>query len=152
MICAVCKSPMIVVEYKQIELDHCPQCHGVWFDAGEMELFMASLDVAGPDQFVSELVNAPEARTQEKKRKCPICAHHMKKVVAGEGTGTLVDVCPGGDGLWFDGGEVGQLMQQLPAAPAGRPPQAISAFFKEVFQADEATGSAISNNQPEVNR
>jgi len=38
MICPVCKSDMIDVEYHQIELDYCTNCHGVWFDAEELGL------------------------------------------------------------------------------------------------------------------
>ena len=40
MICPVCKKDMFVVEYKQIELDYCHTCKGVWFDAGELELLL----------------------------------------------------------------------------------------------------------------
>ena len=38
MKCPVCKNMMIVVEHEHIELDYCPDCAGVWFDAGELDL------------------------------------------------------------------------------------------------------------------
>ena len=120
MICPTCKGPMIVVEHKKIELDYCPKCHGVWFDSGELELFLDSLNVENRDQFISGILSAPEAKTLEKKRRCPICARRMRKVVVGEKPSILIDVCRRADGLWFDGGEVGQLIKQLAEKPSGK--------------------------------
>jgi Zn-finger nucleic acid-binding protein len=143
MICPACKSPMIVVEHKQIELDHCPECHGVWFDSGELELFLAPLNLENREQFASNMLNATEAKTSEKKRRCPICAQRMKKVVVGEKPSVLIDVCRKADGLWFDGGEVGQLIKQLPEKLSGKPRsyEQVSAFLGEVFKADETIGA-----------
>ena len=139
MICPTCKNPMIVVEHKKIELDYCPECHGVWFDSRELELFLGSLNLANRDQFVSNILNAPEAKTVEKKRRCPLCAKRMKKVLVGEKPGILIDACPTSDGLWFDGGEVGELIKQLPDKPREKPlsHNHVSAFLREVFQERE---------------
>jgi len=126
-----------VVEYKQIELDYCPACHGAWFDSGELELFLDSLNLEKRDRFVAKILNAAEAKTAEKKRRCPICAQGMKKVHIGGKPNILIDVCPGSDGLWFDGGEIGELMKQLPGKPAKKAGsrQQVEDFLKEVFQA-----------------
>jgi Zn-finger nucleic acid-binding protein len=139
MICPTCKSQMIVVEHQKIELDYCPECHGVWFDSGELELLLDSLNLENRGQFVSNLLNAPEAKTPEKKRRCPICAQRMKKTAVGEKPGILIDVCRNSDGLWFDGGEVGQLVKQLSEKLSGKPSShyQVKAFLKEVFQAQE---------------
>ncbi len=136
MICPTCKSQMIVVEHKKIELDYCPECHGVWFDSGELELLLDSLNLENRGQFVSNMLNASEAKTPEKKRKCPICAQRMKKAAVGEKPSILVDVCRNSDGLWFDGNEVGQLIKQLPEKPSGKPAShyQVEAFLKEVFK------------------
>ena len=37
MNCPACRSPLISVEYLQVEADHCADCGGVWLDAGELE-------------------------------------------------------------------------------------------------------------------
>jgi hypothetical protein len=130
---------MIVVEHKKIELDYCPECYGVWFDSGELELFLDSLNLENRDQFISNLLNATETKTAEKKRRCPICAQRMKKTIVGEKPGILIDVCRRLDGLWFDGGEVGQLLEQLPEELSGKPPShhQVSAFLREVFKKRE---------------
>jgi Zn-finger nucleic acid-binding protein len=130
---------MIVVEHKKIELDYCPKCYGVWFDSGELELFLDSLNLESRDQFFSNMLNAPEAKTPEKKRRCPICAQRMKKVLVGKKPNILVDVCQRSDGLWFDGGEVGELIKQLPGKTAKKPGShhQVGAFLREVFKERE---------------
>jgi len=40
MRCPVCDVPTYVVEYEKIELDLCPDCRGMWFDHGELELLI----------------------------------------------------------------------------------------------------------------
>ncbi len=44
MDCPVCKEPMIVLEYADVEVDFCVACEGVWLDAGELELLFGSAD------------------------------------------------------------------------------------------------------------
>ena len=140
MICPACKSSMIVVEHKKIELDYCPRCYGVWFDSGELELFLDSHSLENRDQFISNLLNAPEGKTPEKKRRCPICAQRMKKTIVGEKPSMLIDICRRSDGMWFDGGEIGQLIKQFPEkkpSEKSRSHHQVSAFLREVFKERE---------------
>ena len=109
MKCPACGSVMVVVEHKRIELDYCAKCHGVWFDAGEMELLLGSIGVQSVKQFSVEMAQKPETQTTEKKRKCPICNGRLTKQLFGAQPETLVDICPRGHGLWLDGGELEQL-------------------------------------------
>ena len=139
MICPVCKYDMIVVEYHNIELDYCTACKGVWFDSGELELILKS---HGPEEvklFLDNILDSPEATSSEKKRKCPICGHKMKKTTLGEKPKTLIDLCSKEHGVWFDGGEVTQLIRHL----AGEHPpkrdarEQVISFLEEVFEAPE---------------
>lgn len=113
MKCPVCKNLMIVVEYEKIELDHCVNCGGVWFDSGELELFMEAEKLDSSAFSPDGLLAAPEAETSEKKRKCPTCGRKMKKTLLGQEPKVLIDACIKGDGLWFDHGEVERLVRQL---------------------------------------
>jgi Zn-finger nucleic acid-binding protein len=142
MICPVCKYPMIVVEYHNIELDYCNSCKGVWFDSGELELLLKSQGLEEPKAFFDGILNSQEAASSEKNRKCPICDRKMKKTTIGGQPEILIDVCRDKHGLWFDGGEVTQLLRHL----AGEHPpkrdskgQVIS-FLEEVFEAPKQTG------------
>jgi hypothetical protein len=112
---------MIVVEHEKIELDYCVNCAGVWFDAGELELFLESMNLEKNSLSPQNLLSSPEARTSEKKRKCPICGKKMKKTTIGQEPKVLIDACTKGDGLWFDGGEVEQLVKQLTGKSTQRP-------------------------------
>ena len=139
MICPVCKSDMIVVEYNDIELDYCDQCRGVWFDAGELELILQKLELESEHILFTNMLQSPPAVTSEKLRKCPICSRKMRKANLGGQPELLVDLCIREDGIWFDGGEVAQLIQQLARGQAGGdgPQQKLMNFIGEVFQAQE---------------
>ena len=54
-----------------------------------------------------------KAQTREAVRKCPICDRKMEKVAVGEGAPALmIDRCARGDGLWFDKGELGNIIDR----------------------------------------
>ena len=134
MICPVCRQSMLDIEYNNIELDYCEKCKGVWFDAGELEVLLES---EKPDIFIREMLEKGEVRCVEDKRKCPLCAQKMKKSTLGQEPEVLVDVCPRAEGIWLDGGEVGQLRKQLGKQPkAGPGAQKVVAFIEEVFKAE----------------
>lgn len=139
MICPICKESMIVVEHERIELDYCSECHGVWFDTGELELMLKSLGLFASDLNMDNVMRLPEKDVPEKKRKCPLCHKKMKKVTIGNDPEVLIDACPDADGLWFDGGEVAQIIRQLVAAsPAQGDSQGrIIDFLRETFRAVE---------------
>jgi len=130
MRCPVDKSDMMVVEHEKIELDYCLQCRGVWFDANELELLVSTLIQKG-DSSQNNLFVPQEARVKEGRRKCPVCGHKMDKVWLGQGTKVLIDRCPLGDGLWFDGGELGQILQQIHLTGSST---GIVSFLGETFQ------------------
>jgi Zn-finger nucleic acid-binding protein len=134
MICPTCNSDMIGVEYNHIELDYCGNCHGVWFDAGELELMLKTLGLDGAIPFLNNLLEIKEVKTTEKERRCPLCRQKMKK--ANLETKILVDVCSQGEGIWFDGGEVGALVRELTQRmpPGKTAPQSVINFLGEVIK------------------
>jgi Zn-finger nucleic acid-binding protein len=120
MICPVCRKGALIVEYKNIELDYCPTCQGVWFDSGELELLLESAKLGDHQRYLEGIINNTEVKTSEKKRKCPICRRKMKKSYIDEENKILVDACRVGDGIWFDGGEVQSLVQALAKKSPGK--------------------------------
>ena len=139
MLCPFCKNEMIVVEHNKIELDYCHSCKGVWFDSGELELLLESMHLKSSGLFLSNLLTSAEAGTSEKKRKCPICRQKMKKVTLSKEPEVLIDACHQGHGLWFDGGEVGQVIKQLTLKPSAKANshQQVVTFLGETFKARE---------------
>ncbi|MFC1925243.1 zf-TFIIB domain-containing protein [Chloroflexota bacterium] len=140
MNCPVCKGDkgaMVIVEHEQIELDYCTNCDGVWFDYGELDLLLERLDLDGTTFSMNAILALPDKQVKEALRKCPICKAKMRKVVVGSEPEVLIDACPRGDGIWFDGGEVQQVIRQLvDTAPAGAGGEGkVISFLGEVFKA-----------------
>jgi len=135
VICPVCRQQMIVVEHANIELDYCVRCKGVWFDASELDLLFRSLDLAQGDDAAS-LMKLPKRRPGEAPRKCPRCRKKMHKMMIGQEPEVMIDSCVKGHGLWFDGGELGQVIQQLLDEPGvgGK----VVSFLGQTFQSHSA--------------
>jgi Zn-finger nucleic acid-binding protein len=104
--CPGCDYPLIVLEVEGVEIDHCLACGGVWLDAGELELLLA--DAANKDELMRSL--EADVQGKEKKVRCPICRKQLQKVDYGTGKKVRLDKCPNNDGLWFDRGELLDVM------------------------------------------
>ena len=109
MDCPVCENAMITLELQQVEIDFCSECSGIWLDAGELEMLLTN-----PDQTAKLLASfAPDTKSTEKARKCPICRKKMQKVIVGSSKPTLlIDKCRKADGLWFDKGELQDIFER----------------------------------------
>ena len=113
MKCPVDKIDMIVVEHRKIELDYCLKCAGVWLDSGELDLLVSVFRSEGAKLDNTSLFTPHEAQTNEGRRRCPLCGRRMNKVWLGKEPRVLIDSCPNGDGLWFDGGELQQVLKEV---------------------------------------
>lgn len=106
MDCPVCKTPMIILELNQVEIDYCGSCDGIWLDAGELELLLG--DSSEKDRLMASFSEA--AGHGEKPRRCPRCTKKMNKVHVGSNKDVLVDKCRREHGIWFDRGELHQVV------------------------------------------
>jgi hypothetical protein len=100
MDCPVCKESMIILEHNMIETDYCPGCGGIWLDSGELELLTEN-------KISSEQIFIPAGKMKlegEKVKKCPLCKKRMEKAVSK--SDIIVDICSKGHGIWFDKGEL----------------------------------------------
>jgi uncharacterized protein len=130
--CPVDKNDMIVVEQDRIEIDHCLNCAGVWFDSGELDLLVSFLRAGGAEISGDTLLTPHQAKTNESGRRCPVCRRKMEKVWLGSNTRVLIDRCPRGDGLWFDGGELQQTLREM-HLPDSQASQDIMSFLDGAF-------------------
>ncbi len=145
MDCPVCREPLVVAEREGIELDACPWCRGLWFDAGELALLAEKLG-----RRLSTDSGAPAAPGAEKPRECPRCDRPMEKVALGTSPRVLIDRCPD-HGLWFDHGELGTLMGQMAVAP-GSHPEAVLRFMGETVGAPSPSSTAAGDAAGEDKR
>ena len=114
---------MISLECDRVEADFCVHCHGVWLDAGELELLLESS--AKKDEL---LASFKEQKDGKRDRKCPICTKAMNKIFVRDEEVTL-DRCPKHHGIWFDQGE----LQTVLNAGGFKESEKISDFLKHVF-------------------
>jgi Zn-finger nucleic acid-binding protein len=86
-----------------LELDICRACRGVWLDWDEL----------GPAKALSALLMHPVVAAvplrDERAGVCPACdpSHALRRIPVGA---FGIDRCPGCEGLWFDGGELGPML------------------------------------------
>jgi len=95
-----------------VAIDVCPDCQGTWLDGGELEELQQVLQdvvkIDEPDlaQRAKSLLDEMEQAGQQRFR-CPKCKAklwHMDRA------GTIVELCSGCAGMWFDAGELSVLL------------------------------------------
>lgn len=126
MNCPVDKEPMMILEYEGVEVDYCDACHGIWLDAGELELLFA--DRAITEGFLT--AGDPAHAKGEKARRCPLCGKKMSKATTGGEQPVVYDACPRGHGLWFDHGELATVLEHGSPARGG---EAVAAWLRSLF-------------------
>ena len=125
MRCSTCGELLITIEIESVEIDHCTACGGIWLDSGELELLLEG--VTNRDVLMASLTTHTGAA--EEDRRCPICSKKLNKVMYGGGDKVMLDVCPRNDGLWFDRGELHDVIK-MGDFPANH---RVYELIKEVF-------------------
>lgn len=107
MKCPVCDELMIVLELEEIEIDYCTGCEGVWLDGGELELLLE--EASEKEAVLSSFI--VDDSSGEIKIRCPICIKKMEKVTVGKENKILLDKCKNNHGLWFNKGELFEVVK-----------------------------------------
>jgi len=124
--CPVCKEAMVVLELDEVEIDHCLECGGIWLDQGELELLLESSEEK--DKLLASFKEDKESG--EELLKCPICLKKMKKILSNGEKKILIDSCKNNDGLWFDKGELYQMIESVSLDKNNR----ILNLLREIFR------------------
>ena len=111
MNCIRCKSKMRKVAKDKVLVDKCTECGSIWLDSGELEMMEKG---AGHDDAVI-MHQARKELLHDAKRLvslvgfCPKCEktklHQVKK------RGVEIDVCSHCGGMFFDEGELEQMLE-----------------------------------------
>ncbi len=94
-----------------IEIDECPECQGIWLDAGELERIQETIENDYSDElkkipeYIAGAYNMAMAR-EEGERECQNCNRPMEKREYGFCSQITIDVCPYCRGIWLDKGEI----------------------------------------------
>jgi len=118
MDCPKCVGKLEKKKVENVEIDACPICEGIWFDAGELEAVIKAdstdrfdyIDV-GREEFDGAEIAEKGINLDAKKGKCPRCEDNTMLVQSQyeKDEKLKVDICPKGHGMWLDGGEVQRL-------------------------------------------
>jgi Zn-finger nucleic acid-binding protein len=107
MHCPRCNVELEVEQYKEIEIDRCPNCQGMWLDYTELDqLEDIAFDV---DELKGTMVYSP--RTGE--LLCPRCKQPMKAFEYRAYYDLELDFCPGEHGFWLDAGEEKRVLELM---------------------------------------
>jgi len=106
MRCPKCRADMEQIDYEGTEIDRCIICHGIWFDAGEIEVLK--------DKQAAAAIDTGDARVGKQSNtmdsyQCPRCSGAMVKVVDPEQTHIWYETCSSCNGSYLDAGELRDL-------------------------------------------
>jgi Zn-finger nucleic acid-binding protein len=114
-VCPKCDVPLFILHFKDIEVDFCHRCCGLWLDAGELEALLQRTGARADDpllKFQQQNGMQPKGRPHLCPR-CDAALHEIQAQHSGAPMLTL-DKCPRGHGLWFDADELQQLLSMFP--------------------------------------
>jgi len=100
---------MVVLELDQVEIDYCLDCGGIWLDAGELEALLENHEEA--ERVLKE--TAAAGQVKKGRRKCPICDKRMEIVTTDTKETVQIDRCRKNHGLWFDRGELEEVIRSF---------------------------------------
>jgi Zn-finger nucleic acid-binding protein len=111
----------------KIELDQCLSCNGIWFDAKELEQYLAEKLL---------ILNSPKVaeykELNKKEGRCPKCNQMMIKKPAPKRAGFLIDVCEKCQGIWLDSSELDKLEDKN--FSFGERHALVSRYLREIFK------------------
>ncbi|MDA8017804.1 MAG: zf-TFIIB domain-containing protein [Thermoanaerobaculia bacterium] len=99
-----------------LDVDRCDECHGIFFDPGELDLILDQAESRHQEVDHIRLGVLVEEETETKDFQqvayvpCPDCGKLMNRRNFGARSGVVVDQCRD-HGVWLDGGELRRLVE-----------------------------------------
>jgi len=106
-ICPKCNVGLTAKVFRELELDFCPSCSGIWLDTLEFKQLSSEKDVYSDPSISINFVPDPPDNTAG-YYQCVRCDQFMNRVNFRKISGILVDIC-GDHGAWLDDNELTRL-------------------------------------------
>lgn len=106
MDCPRCNAPLDVTTYKNIEVDSCPNCQGMWLDYPELDEMEDK--TFAQDQLKGTMMYA----VRKSDISCPKCDSVMKTFNY-RAYNLPIDACANEHGFWLDKGEAEQVQKLM---------------------------------------
>lgn len=110
--CPRCSRKMDYMDPKGINLDVCPACRGIWFDAEEL-MQVVSMDAMALSAlpFYGELQAGGDLAWEQPPAFCPRRSSALEPERFDKDLAVIVDVCPREHGFWLDQGELHRIKE-----------------------------------------
>lgn len=105
--CPRCRCVLEPLEFRDTEVDRCPQCAGMWLDNDEFDYLTSERDVYRDDSIPRKHLRRPLA-PESGYVPCARCGNLMNRLNFKKISGVLIDVC-GDHGIWLDAEELAQI-------------------------------------------
>ena len=106
MKCPRCQGELITEQYKEIEVDRCAKCEGMWLDYGELD----QLEDIVLDE--DEMKGSLMFRSMRGDLLCPKCQRPMQ-FFNYRAYDLELDFCDQGHGVWLDAGEEKRVLELM---------------------------------------
>jgi len=113
MNCPVCDNEMKTVSIKNIEIDYCDTCQGIWCDKDELErLAMIEKSFLESSPIEKCLMKDMQNIRIPKKSTllCPSCQAGLEKFNYSYESDIILETCRICSGVWVDDGELCQII------------------------------------------
>jgi Zn-finger nucleic acid-binding protein len=92
---------------RDVHLDECPCCNGVWIDHATFRSVCTSAHARSAALDMLSAAGSARRATERTVRylRCPLCNEQMHRRNYARQSGVILDICPR-DGLWFDHDEL----------------------------------------------
>lgn len=145
-VCPKCDIQLIIARFRDVEVDVCPSCSGIWMDRGEIAELMRQTG-ATPDDSIIRSTEAKGRHARGKKNLCPRCDALLLEIEircpqpGAEQPPIILERCPHRHGIWFDKGEMEQLLGFFPpSCGAGKTIDYLHEFFGTKIEKETPTG------------
>lgn len=99
--CPECGRPFLLVNVKNLEIDCCRFCHGIWFDPGELQML----------SHLTKEIPSDHLKHRQSRYRCPVCQTEMVEYVFINPRNLLVDRCPNGHGVYLEDRELERVFE-----------------------------------------
>ena len=138
------------MSFRDVQLDDCPQCGGIWFDDGELKKLRTIGDELSLHSVEGQAKPDKDVITTEREGKlCPICNERLTPYRYMYSSDVLLDECDECYGVWVQDGELEKMAQYIESeqnniSPAKREVMAaVTAEVQMVSRARRYRGKSI---------
>ena len=142
--CPACGASLATRTQSGVEIDECPQCHGIWLDDDELRKIK---DAADPNLNWLDFQlwkHKDRFRVSARPEICPRCARPMVAIDYDK-TGVEVHYCTACRGVWLEGGAlekiIAALEHELDTMPAAQYLRATLKEAKDIVTGPEGVAS-----------